>query len=53
MHTSLPRMGNQITLAHDPAFLMRNPVVIFEVIIFLDKAGFDHALGYSAALRIV
>lgn len=50
--TYLAGMTDQIELPVTHTFMMLNPVVIAETLIFLDKGRFDHNLSYTDALRI-
>ncbi|MDZ4309699.1 MAG: alpha/beta hydrolase [Cypionkella sp.] len=50
--TYLAGMSDQIALPVTHTFMMLNPVVIAETMIFLDSGRFDHNLSYADALRI-
>ena len=50
--TYLAGMSDQIELPVTHTFMMLNPVVIAETLIFLDTGRFAHKLSYADALRI-
>jgi triacylglycerol lipase len=48
--TGVAGMRDDITLPATHTFMMLNPLVIAEVLAFLDKGQFDHGMSYGAAV---